>query len=92
MSIIIKGHVEAILRDRDGNIIAREEGKTPLLKCPTTSSWIYLPSSWVSYDGVVRVRPTDLTTNMTNNTTYPTGALYMELQVKLMRKPHTRVF
>ena len=48
MSIIIKGHVEAILRDRDGNIIAREEGKTPLLKCPTTS-WIYFTLVLVSY-------------------------------------------
>ena len=79
MSIIIKGHVEAILRDRDGNIIAREEGKNTVVEMSNNIIMDLLyPRLGSAGSGVdAAVRPTDLTTNMTDNATFPTGALYM---------------
>lgn len=79
MSIIIKGHVEAILKDRDGNIIAREEGKNTVVEMSNNIIMDLLyPRLGSAGSGVnAAVRPDDLTTNMTNNTTYPTGRLYM---------------
>ena len=79
MSIKITGYVEAILRDRDGNIIAREEGENTVVEMSNNIIMdLLLPRLGSMGNGVnAPVRPTDLTTNMTNNTTYPTGALYM---------------
>ena len=79
MSIIIKGHVEAILRDIDGNIIAREEGQNTVVEMSNNIIMDLLyPRLGSAGSGVNAAdRPDDLTTNMTNNTTYPTGRQYI---------------
>lgn len=79
MSIIIKGYVEAILRDRNGNIIAREEGQNTVVEMSNNiiMDLLYPRLGSAGFGVDPANRPDDLTTNMTNNTTYPTGRQYM---------------
>ena len=76
-NIIIKGYVEVVLKDRDGNIVAREEGKNTVVEMSNNilMDLIY-PRLGTAGSGVA-ADDRDEGTNMTNNTTFPTGANYI---------------
>ena len=75
--LVIKGFVEATLRDRDGNVIAYEKGDNTVVEMSNNIVMDALyPRLGTAGNGVdPAVRP--VTAPITNNVTHPTGGLYI---------------
>lgn len=76
-NVVIKGYVEVTLKDRNGNIIAHEKGANTVVEMSNNilMDLIYprLGSAGSGVDPANRPE----STNMTDNTTFPTGANYI---------------
>lgn len=76
-NVIIKGYVEVTLKDRNGNIIAHEEGANTVVEMSNNILMDLIYPRLGSAGSGVAASDRPESTNMTDNTTFPTGANYI---------------
>jgi hypothetical protein len=76
-NLIVKGFVEVVLKDKNGNVIAREEGENTVVEMSNNILMDLIYPRLGAAGAGVNAADRPEAANMTDNTNFPTGANYI---------------